>query len=358
MKTFTVTICSLNNYGALFQAYALQQTILHMGHTNEVLNYHRNVTKLKKKSMKMLIRNLYTNALRMKHKEQLTDRETAFRDFYASKMNMSEEYMSMEQLRNSPPDADVLITGSDQVWRITNDREFIPARFLNFGAESAKRISYAASMESLSVCDDDKRWIANSLAEFTGISVREGYVKDFIQELTDQPVTRVLDPVFLLEREAWGRIAKKPRITGRYILCYQVQGNSRMQETVNYLKRITKYQTVAILPDAMKWIHTDVSLYDVSPEEFIGLFQNADIVVSASFHGVAFGLMFGKPTYALAKEHGGNRIKEIMKLFHLEKFCITNTSDIPMPNAFSANSYSELLKREKAKSLEFLHGCL
>lgn len=353
MKTLTVTIISFSNYGALLQAYGLQKTLLEMGHENVIVDYRPHDKKIKK-SFKIILRYLYTLLLKIRYKKQVKKREKSFKDFYSNRMNVSKFFTDFNEIEESFSDTDIMITGSDQVWRVVDNKDMMRLRFLDFGSEKAKRLSCAASMESVAISDESKKFMADSIRKFDGISVRENYVKDFVSTLTEKNIRRVLDPVFLPSVDEWKKIASAPRIKEKYILCYQVQSNSRMQDTIDTLKKKTGYKTVAILPEAMKWINADVSLYDVSPEEFLGLFANAEIVVSASFHGAAFGLIFGKPTYSLAKKNGGNRIKEIMNLFGLEKFCITEDSEIPAPEEFSAADYSEILKKEREQSINFL----
>lgn len=353
MKTLTVTIISYSNYGALLQAYGLQKTLCETGCENVIVDYRPPVKKTKK-NLKTILRYLYTLLLRIKYKNQVKRREKSFKDFYSNRMNVSKLFTDFKQIEESFSDTEIMITGSDQVWRVVDNKDMMRLRFLNFGSEKAKRLSYAASMESVAVSDENKKFMAESIGRFDAVSVRENYVKDFVSTLTEKNIRRVLDPVFLPSVEDWKKIAAAPKIKEKYILCYQVQSNSRMQDTIDTLKKKTGYKTVAVLPEAMKWINADVSLYDVSPEEFLGLFANAQIVVSASFHGAAFGLIFGKATYGLAKKNGGNRIKEIMNLFGLEKFCITENSEIPAPEDFSASDYSEILKKEREQSINFL----
>lgn len=358
MKTFTVTIRSEKNYGALLQAYALQQALCALGHTSTILEYPHEGVHHTAKNLKMAARKIYSALGRMAHGRELERRTDSFRRFAAERMNLSRPYTSMEDLRRDPPEADTLIVGSDQVWRFSGEQEFLPARFLDFGPADVKRISYAASMESLQYTPEQKKEMARYLSRFDYIALREDYSRKFVEELTGVYPERVLDPVFLLDARQWESVAEKPRVRGDYILCYQVQSNPRMQEVTDYVKKITGFRTVAVLPDQIKWIRTDEALYDVSPEEFLGLLCGAKIVVSGSFHGTAFGLLLGKPTYGLARENGGNRIKEIMRLFQQERFCVTEDSDIPHPDTYDCDIVADILKQERSRSIGYLKSCL
>ena len=151
MKTLTVTFHHTTNYGAVLQTYALQQTIMSLGHENLILETK---TKQKKKKAKLSIRELYLRYqswLRRKERKVLVK---YFADFHKYRLQLTRPYASMEDLRNDPPDVDCLITGSDQVWNFATTPRFIDSRLLLFGKESAIRFSYAASMEELRYSDD------------------------------------------------------------------------------------------------------------------------------------------------------------------------------------------------------------
>jgi polysaccharide pyruvyl transferase WcaK-like protein len=356
MKTFTVTYHHTHNYGALLQTYALQHTIESMGHSNLVFEYPYDKTKKAKvitRSPKDTVRNLYLRYLNVLRKKETKRLDSYFVDFHKNHLKVSREYVSMEDLINNPPDADCLISGSDQVWNLNTLPEFIPARFLAFGDEKAKRISYAASIEGLNYSEAQKEMVRNYLTKFDAISLREQSAKEYIEGFSSITAQRVLDPVFLLTPDEWRKISKQPRITGNYILCYQVQRNPRMQTVVDNLKEKTGYRIVSVCNSSIKWIKSDLTLYDVSPEEFIGLYDGASIVVSASFHGTALGVLFGKPTYGLVKKTRGNRIRELLELFGLESFCLSEDSTIPDPK-YDTKKVKDVLDNEREKSLRFL----
>ena len=126
MKTFTVTIHHSCNYGAILQAYALQQAILENGVENEVMEYPYNEGGYIKPSLKNPIHDMkimYSNIQKFIHKNKIKRREEAFALFRNNRLHLSRMYNSMEDLRKSPPEADALITGSDQVWRFIKGEE-------------------------------------------------------------------------------------------------------------------------------------------------------------------------------------------------------------------------------------------
>lgn len=357
MKTLTVTFHHTTNYGAVLQTYALQQTILSLGHENLVLETK---TEGKKKKAKLSVRELYLRYLSWLRRKERKVLVKYFADFHKYKLQLTRPYISMEDLRNDPPDVDCLITGSDQVWNFATTPKFIDSRLLKFGKESAIRFSYAASMEELRYSDEQKQRLKDALAGYKGISVREQSAKEYIESFTPYHVERVLDPVFLMSKEKWMELAIEPRIKGPYILCYQVQSNNRMEEVAYMLKKQTGYPVVSICNGPIRWMKSDYSFHDVSIEEFLGFYNQAAYIVSASFHGVAMGLVFDKPVYALVKSVRANRLKEVMKLFALDNYIVSQDekSEIPQYAEESLDNMQKIKKQYLEKSFDYLNRML
>ena len=358
MKTITVTYHHTTNYGAVLQAYALQQTLLSLGHENVILETKEVSTKTKKK--KFNVRDLYLDFLSWYRKKEFQKLKGHFANFHKQKLLLTRPYTSMEDLRSDCPDVDCLITGSDQVWKFSTTPQFLDARLLKFGNENAVRFSYAASLEELCYSDDQKITLKNALSKYKGVSVREQSAKEYIESFTPYHCLRVLDPVFLLSKEKWQEFAVEPRIQGPFILCYQVQQNKRMESVAYQIKKRTGYPIVSICNSPIRWMRSDYTFYDVSIEEFIGFYQKAAYVVSASFHGVALGIVFEKPVYAMIKNARSNRIMDLMQLFELGKFVehqdkkrsISQYSKEELENAVKIKEHNIIL------SMDYLHKML
>jgi hypothetical protein len=356
MKTFTVTYHHTTNYGALLQAFALHHTIKVLGHENVIFEYPERggmYVKLSTNSFYEFSKTLYINYLTFIRRKQIQRLRSRFEQFKKTNMNLSRIYTSMQDLKEDPPDADCLIVGSDQVWNLNTNPEFVPARFLDFGAEELLRFSYAASIERMDYTEDQKEYVREKLARFKGISLREESARLYIESFTGYNCERVLDPVFLLTKSDWSEVAEQPRIKQPYILCYQVQGNARMQEVANKLHKETGYPIVSVNCDSVNRINSHYTIFDASPQEFLGLYQNASIVVSASFHGTAFGIIYNKPTYGLVRQQGTRRISELLTLFDMKEFIIDSKSAIPSPSV-DYDRVNTRIEQEREKSINFL----
>lgn len=329
MKTITTTYYFGTNYGATLQAYALQQTIKSLGHENEILDIVSVPEKAKGDfSPIQLIKKWYIRYLSFKRRRQCAILRQHFADFHKRYMEFTRKYASMDELRSDPKslEYDCLITGSDQVWNLRTKPDFVDSRLLLFGSKSSRRFSYAASLEELNYTEEQKDRVKEALRHFNGISLREESARVYIESFTGLKCERIIDPVFLLSKEAWLRIAQKPRIEGPYILCYQVQRNTRMEEVAYQLKKKTGYPVVSLCNEAIRWMKSDYTFHDVSIEEFLGFYNQAAYIASASFHGVAMGLVFEKPVYAMVKKARANRIRDLMEIMKLQDYIVSQDS--------------------------------
>ena len=133
-----------------------------------------------------------------------------------------------------------------------------------------------------------------------------------------------------------------------------------MKEVAVRLKRETGFPIVSICNSPIRWMKSDYNYYDVSVEEFIGFYHNASYIVSASFHGVAMGLVFEKPVYAMVKAKRANRIKEVMQLFGLDKFIVSEDESLNLRpyNEEAINNLITIKKQKIEESLGFLKRML
>jgi len=356
MKTLTVTFHHSHNYGALFQMFALHSKIKSMGHENLVLETELDPSKRKNKSYnpKVILRNAYMYVCGKIRKKELQMLYKSFADFKKNHVNFTVPYTSMDDLRNNPPDVDAMITGSDQVWNMTTIPSMIPSRFLDFGNPDAIRFSYAASIENMHYSEEQKEYAKEQLKKFKGITLREKSACDFIESFSGLHTESLLDPVFLFEKKEWNAIAKQPRIQGPYILCYQVLSNKLMQKVVNKLQKDTGYPVVSICNVSFKWIRADYSFFDVSPEEFLGLYSNASYIVTTSFHGTAFGIIFNKKTYTIPRNISSNRICDLMNLVGLEDYVVKSEKKLSN-TSIDWDRVNLIIDGERNRAIQFLH---
>lgn len=198
---------------------------------------------------------------------------------------------------------DIFIAGSDQIW---NPAWTEDAYFLNFVPDNNGKIAYAASIGANEVPQDFLEHVVPYLRRFDFISVREESAKEILQPYLDQEIKVTLDPTLLLPQEEWDKIAVQPMIPQPYIFVYLLGEKRAHRRLIKKFAR-TLGLKIAFLPhvhfhfNPADCFFADYNLYDVGPAEFVGLVKNAEIVITDSFHGCVFSIIYGRKFWALKR---------------------------------------------------------
>lgn len=211
---------------------------------------------------------------------------------------------------------DYFVTGSDQVWNLDYcTKEY----FLNFVKDKSKCMSYAASMQNLSISNKSRKMIKEYIENFQGISVREKGACDLLREIGIKKAKIVVDPVMLISKEKWLSISITPNIKEKYIFAYLIQREKteRSNECAELAKRLG-YKLICITSPGWE---SDLSsnakgvVSGTGPKEFLGLINNAEIIITDSFHAAAFSIIFNKQFYTYGVD---DRKKTLLGRFGLE----------------------------------------
>ena len=170
-------------------------------------------------------------------------------------LSQTSTYYSVEEVQKNPPEADIYLTGSDQVFALGN--ALVPIRFLDFGATDAVRASYAASKGLYEKDEKSIEYLKKRLTEFDCISSREKQGTEYIENTLGLSCSTHIDPVFLLDREKWNKITPEARIKEPYILCFRMLRHDAFQPLVDKLKKETGWPVVSIQPRADKKLKAD-----------------------------------------------------------------------------------------------------
>lgn len=200
-----------------------------------------------------------------------TKRYKAFASFIRSKLALSTPTVYHKE--EIPKDFDAYIFGSDQIWNPKITKGFDDVYFGLFSSRpEARKIAYAASMETSTLNDEEKEYLGKSLFQMHAIGVRESKLNALLQPLVEQKIQTVADPTILCTRETFDNIAVKPDFQGKYVLVYQVR---IMPETLSFAQKLAD----RIGGKVIQLVSTPVltnrpGVYNcASPEEFIGWFK-------------------------------------------------------------------------------------
>lgn len=357
MKTATITYHNVYNYGALLQVYALQQVQLRMSIDNVIIDFssekNKIYKKLKGKSFKILIINIIRLLDTLLNIIPIKKRIKNFEKFTNQKLHLTRKYLSLKDLRDNPPEADLYIAGSDQLWNVSEimRREF----FLDFGDQNVKRVSYAVSMGSYKVPFQYEMEMYKLISKFDFISVREIEAKEFVEKLLSKKefVRHDIDPVFLLSQKDWTIFSKEWKINSKYILCIPMSGHPLMNAALKKLKQLTGYCVVTITTDVFTRINGDVYKKDATVEEFVYLMKNAEFILTTSFHGTAFSTIFNKKFYSFIGGLSPTRITGLLNRFGLEKRIAKSIEDITLEEIDFTNT-NEIIEQDKKAAIEYM----
>lgn len=292
------------NYGGILQAYALSTILQQMGHEVVVLRRDHDMP-----FVKQLVKNML---IAFNHPRYNNPKYRYLRQFVAENIPESPRLSSSMKLEAYTKRAklDMVIVGSDQVWRTDFAMGFGYDYFLNFVPDNVKRVSYAASfgLSDWLYTEGQTIRIKDLLRSFNGVSVREYDGQLLCREHLDCDAAVVLDPTMLLASNHYDTITSPRIINEDYVYVYWLGSEVGKQKILN------QYKDKHII---------DISLRQGEPLSSIGdwlsYIKYADRVVTDSFHGCVFSMLFNRQFVMHVNKSGGfGRIESLYKLFGLE----------------------------------------
>lgn len=336
MKKGIITFQNANNYGAVFQSFALQTFMesLDSGGSTEVINYDSEGMGLKK------------------------IQETVFAEFINKELNLTKPFNTPKELCGS--DYDLIITGSDQVWnpKLTKSDG---AYFLDFAGEKCIKASYAASLGIKSeALLEYKPYFKEKLRNFKGISIREEANREFMESLDIGQTEIHIDPTLLIEGSEY---VKKLNLEtdagmGDYILLFTYSSAPKLMDVANMIS--IKYGlpiiSVALGFTEHYLVKGAVGLHSTDPYTWLQLIAGAALTVTESYHGMMLSMAFRRPflIYTPVKDNVV-RITSALDKFGLRNRSLKNF-DIKSEEVFNIDyGYAdEVLSKERFKASEYL----
>ncbi len=329
MKAAIVTFIRAYNHGAILQAYALHKKLNDLGIDNDMLDYYPKYFG-DKYNLRYLGDARYFPYRPIKNWLKfipmlniLKKRTKKFEKFILNNIRLSEQqYCTTAEVDSAILPYDAFICGSDQVWNHIHTK-FDPVYFLDFtSANHARKWSYAASFGMKSVPEELREEYSKRLSNWDKYSVREKSGVDLLQRLTQEQAVQCCDPTLLLKREEWDEIRSKKQRKKPYILVYYVNSGPIVLEAAKELSKEKNLEIISITSIASYagMVGTNSKLVGAkhngscAPDEFISLFANASYVITDSFHGTVFSLIYHKKFLSLVDMGEGKRNTRIVEL--------------------------------------------
>lgn len=359
LKVGVITFHRAINYGAVLQMYGLQKKLESMNIEACVIDYRCKYMEQKYDSKHRLsIKNHIKNIPLLIKKRNYTKKKILFRNFVEKYCKKSDMCCNLDELKNVEKQLDFIITGSDQVWNnnITNlDYTF----FLDFVEESKKKISYAASFGLSEISSELEKQYKKMLKSFNSISVRENIAQKLVKKLGVEAEI-VVDPVFLLSKNEWTKLVTTNNYKKPYILIYSFKGDKYLVSQAKILAKKFNCEIICI-SETMKRKFGIKYIDNASPEEFISLIYHAKFVLTNSFHGTVFSIVFNKPFIVELFENAkgrNSRIENLLFGLQLEERIYSENMRIEQLSDINYRNVEKILNKQISKSEEFLESNL
>lgn len=317
MKIALLTLPFHPNYGAVLQAYALQKALQELDHDVYSINIMRS-------SLRTLPRNIISSIKRLIKTGKILDNHNygnpKFATFIKAELNLTKKlYTQKDFYRFDIQNFDAYIVGSDQVWRpkyVIDIKKF----FLDFVPNNKIKISYAASFgtEENEYSIHNINYCKNALESFKAVSVREKNGVQKCKELFDVLSAHVLDPTLLINRQVYINLIKKypSKIPTKEIVCYLLDANTEKVNVINEAFNEPYY---------INENSDDTNKIGIT--EWLNLFYESDTIITDSFHGMVFSIIFQKKFVAIGNSSRGlDRFVSLLHQLNLNQHLIMDSN--------------------------------
>lgn len=355
MIIYTVTLFK-GNYGSVLQAFALQSRLKEFGATPYILTECKPKRKFSKfSSLWRILRpeknyNLFQRIQRYLQREDFKEKHSKLQQFISKNISVKTLTDRRAFIRTLSPQ-DVFLAGSDQVWNVLNS-PLSKWYSLQWVDDKYKKYSYAASIGVSSLTKKHQQDFAKVLTGFQKISLREEQaVKSFSSIFFDK-VRQDIDPTLLYEASFWRKIESPKQMEEPYVFVYMLRPDKRLIEIAKAVAKEKKCKIIFTGKYSYNFEGVQ-TICDAGVEDFLSYIHHAEVVVTNSFHGTAFSVLFEKPFLSVKIASTGSRAESLLKLLHLERQLIDSYSH---EYTFEIN-YSivkKILNKEREKSCNYL----
>lgn len=360
MKIALLNLPFDNNYGGNLQRYALITVLQRLGHQVEHINlcvryklpwYKKPYSYSKRIIKKIVLGNNQPLFVEKLLERQAAERNVAALQFYECYIPHTEAVYNVKDVKKVCRGCyDAYIVGSDQVWREGMTRQLgLVNYYLKFTeGEKCKRLAYAVSLgNNLSYSKSTIRKLTPLYAQFDAVSVREYSTIELLESYGwNQPKPLWgLDPTMLLDKSDYKQLIDNanavPNLTSNKIFCYILDLNDEIMRMIKGKEQALNCKSIIVSLSDTK---------NVSIEQWLCNIMNCKMVITDSFHGTVFSILFNKPFVYMRNERRGNsRIESLYRLFDIYP---GNTEFIDW------ETVNRKLNKEKIKSISFLNNML
>lgn len=347
MRVGILTYSCADNVGAVLQCYALKAYIESRGINAEVINYcpyyltdsygyfHNPVAFMRRHGIYRTLTRIRYEICNFNTNYKKTKKFESFRKKYLE--IGPQTYREKQELEGIEEYFDAIVVGSDQIWRPISKREGVDDAFLLTFCKNTrtKKISYAASAGKVPPVSKQRDYLP--LKDFYALSVRESDLREILGQILNKKIEHVLDPVFLNNKNVYDSLLVNCYKNNRkefskfpFLFVYILEQNEDLIKFVNFFSR-EKYQNkIKVYYYSRKKITgffkegEPERITDLGPLDFLYFIKKSDTVITNSFHGTAFSIIYQKNFFTLPHKETGSRITSMVKELGLDRRIIGN----------------------------------
>jgi len=337
------------NYGSVLQIFAVRKVLENYADDVEILNFKFNSRfseTLSRNPMKFA-NNMLTYAFTKRNFRKIRNQ-----------LNLTEKtFLTEKDFSGYVPDADIYCTGSDQIWNMKNGASVFGPRFLSFLPEDKRRFAFSSSFGDRmdkSLAEQSKRWIH----QFECISVREDIGLEIMKNQYDyHSAVQLVDPTLALTPDFWRSCAPQPRITGDYILVYDIMNNKAFHAYARELSKRTGLPLVNFCNRFARVFFSGKSVLLPPVFDFVTLIDNAKYVLTGSFHASAFSMNLNTEPICAYTSMNPGRLASFLRLIDAEHRALKDFNDFDVIDRHvDFSRVNSILDHERERVADFLSG--
>jgi hypothetical protein len=371
-----------HNYGGIMQAYALQRVLENIGYEAKVIDIRKQVSTTFlsftfKEGVKFFL-NFFLKGY-LKKSFLMAPTKEDFDKIYVKNNNFINKYIKRTKrfefiksnLEIDVYKFDAFVVGSDQVWRPEYSLN-MPNFFLDFleNISVVKKISYAASfgVDDLTFSEEESSNYSKLLKLFDKVSVREDSGVSICRDKFGVDAELVLDPTLLLNVQDYEKLIEEDKngiIIPNSLMCYVLDENKDIDFLISKLSLELNLTPNIIYPkiryNKLGKVDIENSIYP-SVVTWLDGFRNAEFVITDSFHGMVFSILFNKQFLVIGnKDRGLSRFASLLKMLQLESRLIYSVENLDLnliKNNINYKLVNDIIISERKKSFDFLNNAL
>ena len=365
-KVSLITLQNVPNYGSVLQCYATEQIIRKIGYEIETINYlPERMTKLGMLKAIKDKKDIFSKSFVLRNIARIVIYPSYIKRFYIFNkfrkkylIQTKKQFKNNNELKKYFPRADIYCTGSDQVWNSKWNGGIDKAMFLDFVPKDKKCIAYSASFGKNKLEFWEIQETKQLLKKYKNISVREKSATEILYSLGYASV-QVVDPTLLLNGNEWRKISSNKYSEDSYILVYNLNRNKKIDKYAENLSKKTGLKIRFLSYQFHEFYKKGKIMCNPKVEDFLSLIDNAQYVITDSFHATAFSLNFNTQFIIVYPGKYSTRLQSILEITGLENRVAKDENDLSIVSEkIDFEKVNKVIDKERNHSIEWLKNAL